>query len=139
MSDTVFQHVALTCREQETMEAFYTRHFGFRRARVFAPGPGQIVMLRSGDVMLALFKAAEDSPLPPAGGNGPAYPGWKHICFAVADLEAKLNEMGDEARITLGPLNRDELEPGMRVAWIADPEGNIIELCQGFADDPDCR
>jgi glyoxylase I family protein len=26
--------------------------------------------------------------------------------------------------------------PGMRVAWITDPEGNIVELNQGYVDEP---
>jgi hypothetical protein len=27
--------------------------------------------------------------------------------------------------------------PGMRVAWVADPEGNIVELNQGYVDEDD--
>jgi glyoxylase I family protein len=45
--------------------------------------------------------------------------------------------MGDEARITLGPLDMSEFIPGMRVAWIADPEGNIVELNDGYIDEDD--
>ena len=52
----------------------------------------------------------------------------------VDDLDAKLRELGDEARITLEPLDMDHLIPGMKVAWIADPEGNILELNQGYHD-----
>ena len=48
------------------IDNFYTRSFGFKRARVYAPGPGQVVMIKSGDVYLELFKAAEKSPVPPA-------------------------------------------------------------------------
>ena len=43
--------------------------------------------------------------------------------------------MGDDARITLGPLDMGQFIPGMRVAWIADPEGNIVELNQGYIDE----
>ena len=51
------------------------------------------------------------------------------------DLDAKLAEMGDDARLTLGPLDMSQFIPGMRVAWIADPEGNIVELNQGYVDE----
>ncbi len=43
--------------------------------------------------------------------------------------------MGDEATIKLGPLDRGQFIPGMRAAWIADPEGNIVELNQGYVDE----
>ncbi len=41
---------------------------------------------------------------------------------------------GSEARLTLGPLGFDAFIPGWRTAWIADPDGNIVEISQGFVD-----
>jgi len=52
----------------------------------------------------------------------------------VDNLDAKLAEMGSAVRITLGPLDMGQFIPGMRVAWIADPEDNIVELNQGYVD-----
>lgn len=135
MITTTFSHVGLTCRNPAAIEAFYATHFGFRRTRVFRPGEHQIVMLKSGDMYLELFQATEVSPAPLPQETGPAYPGWRHLCFAVVDLDAKLTEMGTDARITLGPVALDDLAPGMKACWIADPEGNILELNQGYADD----
>lgn len=135
MASLTFSHVALVCKDPLEVERFYTRHFGFRRARVYAPGPGQVVMIRSGNVYLELFPATQEAPAPPAGGAGPEYPGWRHIAFLVDDLDAKLAEMGADARITLGPLDMSNFVPGMRVAWLADPEGNIVELNQGYEDE----
>ena len=43
--------------------------------------------------------------------------------------------MGDDAKLTLGPLDMSEFIEGMRVAWISDPEGNIVELNQGYEDE----
>ena len=43
--------------------------------------------------------------------------------------------MGDDAKITLGPLDMGDFIEGMRVAWISDPEGNIVELNQGYEDE----
>jgi glyoxylase I family protein len=70
-------------------------------------------------------------------GAGPDYSGFRHLAFLVSDLDEKLADMGDEARITLGPLDMSQFIPGMRVAWIADPEGNIVELNQGYVDEDD--
>jgi len=51
-------------------------------------------------------------------------------------VDAKLAEMGDAARITLGPFDFDAFIPGWRTVWVADPEGNIVEITQGYVDDP---
>jgi len=53
----------------------------------------------------------------------------------VDNLDAKLAEMGSDARITLGPLDMCQFIAGMRVAWIADPEDNIVELNEGYVDE----
>ena len=45
--------------------------------------------------------------------------------------------MGEDAKITLGPLDMAAFIDGMRVAWITDPEGNIVELNQGYEDETD--
>jgi glyoxylase I family protein len=43
--------------------------------------------------------------------------------------------MGSTARVTLGPFSFDDWLKGWRGVWIADPEGNIIELAQGYVDE----
>ena len=135
MANSIFSHVGLTCKDPESIETFYSTYFGFKRVRVYAPGPGQVVMIRSGAVYLELFKATEESPLPQSKGAGPDYPGWRHICFMVDDLDAKLKELGEDAKVTLGPLDMGSFIPGMKVCWVADPEGNIVELNQGYVDE----
>lgn len=49
-------------------------------------------------------------------------------------MDAKLRQMGDEARLTLGPLDFDDFIPGWRTVWVEDPEGNIVEISQGYTD-----
>lgn len=132
-----FSHVAISCKDPLATERFYTHHFGFRRARVIPLGKEQIVFLRCGDVCLELFQAQGDAPDPCPQKDGPAYPGWRHIAFQVDDVDAMLASMGDEARITLGPMSFDTFIPGWRTAWIADPDGNIVEISQGYVDETD--
>lgn len=134
MVSTAFHHMGLTCKDPIRIEEFYTRHFGFERVRVFQPGPKQIVMLKSSGVYLELFKASDPSKVPPSEGAGPRYPGWRHICFLVDDLDAKLKELGEAVRITREPLDLSSFVTGMRACWIADPEGNIIELSENYCD-----
>lgn len=135
MATLTFSHIAICCRDPLQVERFYTRHFGFQRARVYAPGKDQVVQLRSGPVSLELFRATQEPPGPPIGGAGPEYPGLRHLAFLVDDLDVKLAELGGDAHVTLGPLDMSQFIPGMRVAWVSDPEGNIIELNQGYVDE----
>ncbi len=68
-------------------------------------------------------RAIQPTTVPPAKGVGPEYPGWRHTAFLVEDLDCKLDcklaEMGQDVRITLGPLDMGKMITGMRVAWVA--------------------
>ena len=103
MPTLTFSHVAIACKDPLATERFYSKYFGFKRARVIPLGTDQIVFIKSGDTYLELFRAKEQAPIPPAGQDGPWYPGWRHIAFQVDNVDAKLAEMGEDARITLGP------------------------------------
>ena len=131
----VINHIGLACDDPLALERWYTKHFGFERRRVYAPGEGQVVVIGAGPVSLELFPSKGTSPAGPPEGAGPEYRGFRHLAFLVDDLDGKLAEMGDDAKLTLGPLDMGEFIPGMRVAWIADPEGNIVELNQGYRDE----
>jgi len=131
-------HMGLVCQDMAATERFYAKHFGFRRARVAPLGGGdQIVFLKSGSFYLELFNAKQPNPAPTATGAGPEYPGWRHLAFKVDDVDAKLAEMGPDAKITGGPMDFDAFIPGWRSVWIADPEGNIVEISHGFVDEAD--
>jgi|SRR3990172_370912 len=135
MSFLRFAHVAMACKDPIAIERFYTQYFDFKRARFIPLGDDQIVFIKSGDMYLELFTAKGEPPVPKAGGDGPLYPGLRHLAFQVDDVDAKLAQMGEDAKITLGPLNFDDFIPGWRSVWVADPEGNIIEISQGYVDE----
>jgi len=131
---TAFSHIAISCKNPLVIERFYSRHFGFKRARVIPVDGGQVVFLKMGSVYLELFQATRASLISPVGGSGPEYPGWRHCAFKVNDVDAKLAAMGEDAKVTLGPVSFDDITPGWRTAWLADPEGNIVEISQGYVD-----
>lgn len=136
MATPDIHHMGLVCQDMAAVERFYTKHFGFRRARVAPLGDGnQIVFLKSGTFYLELFAATQPNPAPPASGPGPEYPGWRHLAFRVDDVDAKLAAMGTDARITAGPMDFDAFIVGWRSVWVADPEGNIVEISHGFVDE----
>jgi glyoxylase I family protein len=127
-------HIGLNCADPIAIERWYGKHLGFERLRVYLPGPEQVVVIGNGGVALELFPA-EGEPLPRGERDGPTERGVRHLAFLVDDVDAKLAELGDDAKITLGPLDMSDFIPGMRVAWISDPEGNIVELNQGYEDE----
>jgi glyoxylase I family protein len=133
----VFSHVALNCRDPLATERFYVRHFGFRRARVIPLGAEQIVFLKAGSVYLELFQGKGLAPGTAPEKDGPGYPGVRHIAFQVTDVEATLAAMGADAHVTLGPLDFGAFIPGWRTAWVTDPDGNIVEISQGYTDQDD--
>lgn len=135
MATPFFSHVGLTCKDPLLVEKFYTKHFNFSRARVYAPGPDQVVVIKSGPLSFEIFKATEESPIAPPLKDGYGFAGYRHICFQVDNLDEMMAQLGDEAKLMLGPLDMGQFIPGMRVCWMADPEGNIFELNQGYCDE----
>jgi glyoxylase I family protein len=129
-----FSHVAISCKDPIATERFYTKHFGFARARVIPLGDAQIVFLKAGDVYLELFASEGDLPGSAPVADGPHYPGWRHIAFQVDDVDATVAAMGDDAKITLGPLDFGAFIPNWKTVWLADPDGNIVEISQGYTD-----
>lgn len=135
MAQLAFNHIALSCGDLKRTEAFYSTHFGFRRARAIPLGNDQeIVFLKNGSAYLELFQAEGDRPSPAVSGDGPHYPGLRHIAFKVDDVDATLKAMGDDAKVTLGPMGFDAFIKGWRTVWVSDPDGNIVEISQGFTD-----
>lgn len=134
MAELHFSHIALSSPDPLALEGFYRRHFGFTRARVIPLGAQQIVFLKAGPVYLELFQAEGEAPAPPVGGDGPHYTGIRHLAFQVDNVDAFLAQMGEEAMVTAGPMDFDAFIPGWRTVWVADPDGNIVEISQGYMD-----
>ncbi|MCX5587982.1 VOC family protein [Streptomyces erythrochromogenes] len=132
----VWSHVGLNCVDQKTTEDFYTRYFGFSRARVVDLGESRIVFLRKGDAYLELFAAGTEPAGTAPGGDGPQAPGrMRHLAFQTDSVDAFLAELGDAAEVTLGPLDFDDFICGWRTVWVRDPDGVIVEVSQGYEDD----
>jgi len=128
-----WSHVGLNCADQDRTEEYYTRWFGFRRVRADGEGPHRVLFLRNGTSLLELFPAA--SPPGEARRDGPVRPGTvRHLAFQVADLDAFLDRLGGAAAVTQGPLAFEHLVPGWRAAWLADPDGVVVEVAQCYAD-----
>ena len=114
MKPFVLHHVGMSCNDPIAVERWYTKHFGFERRRVYAPGPEQVVMIEAGGFYLELFHSNAERPVPKAEADGPGYSGFRHFAFRVDDLDAVLGQLGSDAKVTLGPLDMSQFIPGMR-------------------------
>ena len=131
---------------EHEVEGFVWEHYGPRVARYFeriSPTYNVVkvdlfkylLIYQAGGVYLELFHSNAQRPAPKVEADGPGYSGFRPFAFRVDDLDAVLGQLGSDAHITLGPLDMSEFIPGMRAVWVADPEGNIVELNQGYVDE----
>jgi lactoylglutathione lyase len=125
-------HVGLSVADLEAAEAFYTTAFGFARQLTFelSPHPIRGVMLThpSGS-RLELFEHSESVPRVLASGPIEAHAtrGYSHFAVAAPDIdEAFATALAVGATAVIEP--RPSPEPGVRFAFLADPEGNLVEL-----------
>lgn len=127
-------HVGLSVGDLDTASEFYSRAFGFARQLEFelAPHPIRGLMMRHESGMrLELFEREGSSPGLQAATpiEALATRGYGHFAFAAPDIDssfARALEAG--ARPVMEP--RPSPEPGVRFAFLADPEGNLVELVE---------
>lgn len=129
-----FNHIAFYCSDLKAQEEFYTRHFGFKRCRTFNKGkPNEFFLLKLGDMRLELFSADREKSVGMQGGEQPI--GLRHIAFNVPKLEPVI------AALVADGVEPDEIKdcshicPGLRIAFFRDPDGNIVELMEGYTDE----
>jgi glyoxylase I family protein len=138
MPDPRLHHISLICDDPIAVERFYTKHFGFHRARVVdVDHAKRIVFLRGAGTLLELFSADCPNPLKPAQDQGYPWSGVRNFSFEVDDVERKIGEMGLDAHVTRGPEPFDAFVHGWRSAWLRDPAGNIIQITKGYVDEED--
>jgi len=126
-------HIALNCWDLAGQEAFYTRQFGFKRSRTFHRGmPNEFFLLKLGSVRLELFSSDREKSAGMQGGEQPI--GFKHLAFDVPKLEPVIEALQAEG-IEVDKIVAVESIPGLRIAFFRDPEGNIIELMEGYRDE----
>ena len=136
MSNSSFLHIGVTCKNPKKFEDFYCRYFGFARTKtVDLENNKQLVFIKNAEgISFEIFAQEEEIPYKKAEGDGPKYSAWKHIAFMVTNIQEKLIEMGEDAIITQGPISLDKYIEGWKAVWIKDPEGNIVEIAQGYND-----
>ena len=131
--EIAFDHVGLSVADLERAEAFYGHAFGFTRQLAFALGPEirGVMLAHPSGFRFELFEHSDGR----AGLQGLApiealaTRGYGHFALAAPDIEATFAaavQAGARAVKAPGPSP----EPGVRFAFLADPEGNLVELVE---------
>ena len=78
------------------------------------------------------FKIIEAKPVPPKGPSGiESQLGFRYITFPIQNLAEISNHL---KRNGIEFISEKEIRPGVRIALIQDPEGNVIELMERKID-----
>ena len=130
MSSARLHHVGLSVGDLDAAEAWYARALGYTVSFRTAFGPLRVAMgsLPDGTGLELLERSGSE---PGAQGRQPNEAllarGYGHIALEVDDLDAAhaaLLQAG--AAAVWAP--RASPEPGISMAFVHDPEGNLIEL-----------
>jgi lactoylglutathione lyase len=125
-------HAGISVPDLDRSLAWYCAALGLQPGfRFEVPGLGLRggFAVGDGDSGVELIEMAGSVPGPartdPPTAN--AVHGLNHVCFQVPDLEAAYSRLiAHGAGAVWDP--RDSPEPGMRMAYVTDPDGNLIEL-----------
>jgi glyoxylase I family protein len=111
-----FNHIALNCRDLAAQEAFYTKHFGFKRSRTFNRGqPGEFFMLKLGSIRLELFPTDRNKTATIQGGEQRI--GFKHLALDVPKLEPILERLRAEGIEPEPIIDVGHIAPGFRIVF----------------------
>lgn len=128
-------HVGVNVHDLDAAQRWYCAAFGMRtqlRMRV-EPIDLDIAMLvddEFGHRLELLHRTGlRPAPRPPDPAAAALAPGFSHVAFDVADLDAAhARLLGLGAREVMAP--QPSPEPGVRMCYLADPEGNLVELVE---------
>ncbi|MFT4219049.1 MAG: VOC family protein [Microbacterium sp.] len=125
-------HIALSVQDLNAQRAWYQRAFGFEAAQAFeiaAIGLRGVFLLGPDGLAIELLERRGSTHRRPAT-NPPdelLAQGWAHICFRVADVDTTFDALVAAGAQPIA-FPGDSPEPGVRFAFVTDPEGNYLEL-----------
>ena len=131
--EIAFDHVGLSVADLDAAETFYTRAFGFTRLLAFelTPEIRGVMLTHPAGFRFELFEHQSGG-----GGLRAANPiealatrGYGHFALEAPDIAAVYDAaVAAGARPVKAP--GPSPEPGVRFAFLADPEGNLVELVE---------
>jgi catechol 2,3-dioxygenase-like lactoylglutathione lyase family enzyme len=129
-------HAAIRVPDFDTALAWYTEKLDFRlRKRLAFAGLTFAFLSPAGDDSFIFELIAG-----PGAHSRPTYTdlhasfnmaGWHHVCFRVHNVDGAVEQLKQRA-VTVVAEPHDVLPMGVRVAFVADPWGNLFEFTQAI-------
>ena len=125
-------HVGLSVADLDAQVEWYTKVFGFTTAREFEVAPiglrGIFLVDANGFAIELLQKQGSSRNFKASNvAEGAMNQGFGHLCYRVDDVAAMNARMLEHGATQIMPV-QESPEPGVTMAYLADPEGNLIEI-----------
>ncbi|GAB3616144.1 hypothetical protein GCM10027416_07010 [Okibacterium endophyticum] len=125
-------HVGLSVADLDAQVQWYSRALGLRAATPFEIGPLQlrgVFMVGENGLAIELLERQGSVPGLQAPDTATALltRGYGHICLRIDDVDSAHTALLDAGAVERMPPQQSP-EPGVRMSFVADPEGNLIEL-----------
>ena len=105
---------------------FYQETLGMKKLEDLEVPFGVLHRLKYGN---SFFKLIDPKKVPPKGSTGlTAQLGFRYVTFQVSNLTEICKALKDKG--VAFSLPETELMPGVRIAMVEDPDGNIVEFVQ---------
>ena len=120
-------HLAITTGRFERLRRFYVETLGLPVVGGF---PGHdIVFVQAGTTTIEIL--GEEGPPVPDAEDRAARHGWHHLAWEVEDVDAAFAELvARGVAVHSAPESFPPEAPTMRIAFLRDPDGNLLELVQ---------
>ncbi|UWQ18822.1 VOC family protein [Jannaschia sp. M317] len=125
-------HAGLSVSDFDAAVAWWGRHFGFALLAEWGDPALRMGLIGKGGIHLELFCKQGATPGPDEAQSVPesfGQRGWKHLAFAVPDLESSIESLrAAGVEIIVDPVR--DAPPGYSYAFFRDPDGNQVELVE---------
>jgi catechol 2,3-dioxygenase-like lactoylglutathione lyase family enzyme len=121
-------HVAFYCDDIVEMERFYTRIFCLKRVKEFNKGQeNDFFILGHDNFRIELFKKKNNSSEQDKK--------FKHFAIHVESIENTITMLKQNNIAIDKSVDRSTDNTIFKICFIRDPEGNVIEIMEGYSDD----
>jgi glyoxylase I family protein len=135
MTTVRFHHVSLSVADLAAQEAWYGAALGLTEVeeRIEMPDAGvrTAVLADGGGLRVEFVQRPGSQPVAPADAfAATAAQTFTHLALQVPDLDAEFVRLTGECGAAAVSAPAAGATEGMRYAYVADPEGNLLELIE---------
>lgn len=121
--------IGLVTTNLEPMVAFYEGFLGLvHQGELDFPGGTMKRYSVGNNVVIKLVTLDEPPAAPAVPGGGPAQAGIRYLTLVVKNLTATARQVAEAGYQAVRPLAEFTPVPGMGWMFVADPDGNWVEL-----------